>query len=67
MDAKLSFGRSLDANDSSFASKSKPFQDRELSACNEAFGRFGRKFPEHFIEEARGERPEDALIVSHCP
>ena len=49
------FGRTLDANFRSFASKNKPMQDRHLTACNAVLGRFGRKIPEHFIEEGRGE------------
>ena len=50
-----SLGRSLDANLHRFASKNKSFQINGLSGCNASFGRFGRKIPEHFIEEgARG-------------
>jgi hypothetical protein len=45
-------GRSLDASDRGFASKNKSIQYKDLTAAGTSFGRFGRKFPEHFIEEA---------------
>ena len=48
----------MDARFFSFASKSKSLAYNDLSAFVAGFGRFGRKIPEQFIREARGERPE---------
>ena len=47
-------GRSLDANFLGFASRNKSLHHKHLAASNTSLGRFGRKFPEHFLED-RGE------------
>ena len=50
-------GRTLDANNRSFASKNKSMQYKHLTAGGAVFGRFGRKFPEHLIGEGGVLRP----------
>ena len=47
------FGRNLDASNLSFASNRKPQSHNDLTAIADAFGRFGRKIPEHFMGDPR--------------
>ena len=51
LDAKLGLGRNLDANRFQFASKNKSMHHNHLAIVSTILGRFGRKFPEHFIGE----------------